>query len=246
MPVAPVVAQDLNARAIKQITAQPGETPFTFVLIGDPQGGYAKFKKLLAQSADVNPRFIIVLGDLTPRGGEDDYAAYMQAISSAPAPILSVIGDNDVVLPEGRDRYESKFGRGDCFFDYAGCRFVILDNADKRLTRDQIHWLEEALLTKKRKFVLMHCPPFLGNWWFDSSKGGSRKFLELMRVHKVKRVFMGHVHIVDSLHYEDTDYLICGSGGVPPALLPFGRAQICFVSVTVTGGGEKVSVHALP
>lgn len=239
------IAADLNAKAVARIRAEPGKLPFTFVLIGDPQGGYETFKKLLGRCAEAKPRFIVVLGDLTRRGEQADYDAYVEALRAAPAPVLSVIGNHD--LPAGgRERYKSLFGKADCYADYAGCRIVLLDNAERRLTRGQAAWLDHTLNTPKRKFVCMHCPPFLGNWWYDGFMGGTRRFLELMRTHKVKRVFMGHLHMVDSLHHEGVDYLICGSGGIAPALLPFGRAQICYVSVTVTQDGEEIAVHPLP
>ncbi|MEW6357114.1 MAG: metallophosphoesterase [Planctomycetota bacterium] len=237
-----VVAQDLNTEAIERITAQPGERPFTFVLIGDPQGRYETFKKLLEQCAGVKPRFIIVLGDLTPQSREEEFDAYVSALREAPAPVVSLIGNHDI-HGDGRALYEARFGKPDRRFDYAGCRFILLDTAAQKVTREQADWLEGALKTENRKFVAMHCPPYLGNWWYYSFTTGSRRFLELMRDHKVRRVFMGHLHMVDSLHYEGVDYLVCGSGGISPMILPFGRAVTCFVSVTVAEDGEKIAVH---
>lgn len=236
--------EDLNTKAIAQITSRPTTAPFTFVLIGDPQGQYETFRRLLAQCAGMKPSFIIVLGDLTRCGEEQDYAAYVESLRAAPAPVLSVIGNHDVPTG-GRERYEAMFGKGDRSFDLSGCRFVMLDNADQKLTPDQVSWLDGALAAQGRKFVFMHCPPFLGNWWYDSFTGGTRKFLELADKHKVKRVFMGHLHVVDSLCHEGVDYLICGSGGISPALLPFGQAQVCFVGVTVNPDGEEIAVHPL-
>lgn len=235
-------ADDLNATAIERIAAAPGSIPFTFVLIGDPQGQYETFRTLLSQCAELNPRFVIVLGDLTPRGGQEDYDAYASIVRASSLPILSVIGNHDIPTG-GRARYEALFGKGDRFFDFANCRFILLDNADQKLAPEQVEWLDGALATKNRKFIAMHCPPFLGNWWYDSFMGGTRRFLELVSARGVKRVFMGHLHMVDSLFYEGVDYLVCGSGGIAPVLLPFGEARVCLVSVTVSADAEKVTIH---
>jgi len=231
-----------NARALRLISRLPQGKEFTFVAIGDPQGEYEAFRRILEESRKVKPAFIVVLGDLTAHSRREEFERYCEVVSSLDIPIVSVIGNHDV-CGEGRAIFREMIGDSILSFDYGGRRFIILDSADGRLDPSQLDWLKQKLKTDLICYVFTHEPPFIGNWWAHSFRKGTKEFLKLVESSRVKRVFIGHLHIVDGFWRNGIAYTIVGSGGIKPALLPLGRAARGFLEVRVSGAEDSVSFH---
>lgn len=74
-----------------------------------------------------------------------------------------MIGNHD--RPEPNDNqgdktlYKSIFGATDFYYDHNGCRFIGLDSSDRRLTPQQLDWLDQVLDTRQRIFIFTHVPP---------------------------------------------------------------------------------------
>lgn len=225
----------INEKAIAAIVAAPYDGHFSFVVTADTHNNNAMFGFLLGVANRMNPLFIINDGDFASAGLQAQYDNYARLIAASRAPVLSVMGNHER-YNKGREIFTRMFGPGDFYFDYGNCRFICLDDADYRLTDDQLAWAERLLDTKLHTFLFFHAPPFTGRWnerRFNADTGATR-IMELARKYQVARVFMGHMHLYDRQVIDGVAYIITGPAGGPP-LIDYQGGQWGFVYVQVDG-----------
>lgn len=245
------------------------KSSFTFAVIGDAEPGRFPWERIFSPGKDAyrlllrsihgrSPDCIVQLGDFVSKGTQGNYARYMKFLGrEAHLPFFSVIGNHDRSAPNGeanKDLYRAAFGETDFYFDYNGWRFVGLDTADRRLTSDQLEWLDSVLDIPSRKIVFTHVPPaflkgkFKGSgpsesfprgqgrpgaephgYWSDVFTGyferGSSEFGRIMAGRRVERVYMGHVHAYGVAEHSGVRYVLTGGGGSPLYPLPPGEPQ---------------------
>jgi 3',5'-cyclic AMP phosphodiesterase CpdA len=215
----------LSARNIAELTSEEAVAPFTFVVIGDTQdqsptdaGGSEIFALLIEQINALQPDFVIHLGDVSDRGTAIELDRFDDLIAKLEAPILTVAGNHDTKSRRKlfSERYASPnavTGLMDYSFDYRGVRFIVLDNSEYYLSRDQLAWLGNQLQTPKRKVVAMHCPPDYGRLEDMGGMYSPEPFMRLMNEHGVEYVFSGHIHLHTVMKVAGTRYVISGTGG---------------------------------
>lgn len=213
--------QFLNSDHIKNITPQPEGQPdnFRFVVIGDTRDGDPMFEYLLHLSQDLNPLFIINVGDVVHAGFQDQYLHHYDQLKDLRVPYISVIGNHEAYAKGGIDRYKRMFGETDNYFDIGNSRFIYFDAAvanGYNLSDEQYAWLEELLKTDRKKFIFMHPPPGIKTWEHGMNKANTAKFLLLMDKYEVERVYVGHVHAYDRYTRNKTTYVMTGGGGAEP------------------------------
>ena len=210
----------LNKEEIAKFQNVPYSGRFAFVVMGDNRDGDPIFEFQLALANKLDPLFIIDVGDIVSHGLKEEYSFFLQELKESKAPFLTVLGNHELSVPEGKELYKEIFGEYDYYFDYGGCRFIILNNVllpegGYGLSNKQLSWLEDLLKTDLVKFVFMHVPPPFQKWKHDSFERGSKEFIGIVEKYKVNRVFVGHIHAYDRLKRGNTEYIISGGAGAP-------------------------------
>lgn len=136
---------------------------FTFAVFGDNRGGNDILAIIIQDiNRDIDIRFALNNGDLTEMGFTYELSRYLQIIQKSQKPILSIIGNHEIVLFENADNYISDIGETNFSFSYKNSYFIILDDSDDEgVTNKQIRWLKNELKKSQKynhRFVFMHIP----------------------------------------------------------------------------------------
>ena len=179
---------------------------FHFVVLGDSQfHDPAKFNRLIDQTRQLRPAFVIQVGDLI-EGYQDDLDVIKQEWQRfsdqiaplGPIPFLPLPGNHDVFNAGKRvdtrleQLYEQTWGPLYYSFEYKNALFVALNSdsseAENDIVGEQMKWLKRTLRNSEaaHKFVFMHKPPQLTQSGDDLH--------ELFKSNGVSHVFYGHHH----------------------------------------------------
>lgn len=215
----------LASESISTLMSHDVSLPFTFIAIGDTQdkgprdtSGSEIFALLIQQINELQPDFVIHLGDVSDRGTAFELDRFDSLIAELEAPIVTVAGNHDTKSRRKLfgERYVAPNPSTelmDYSFDYGGVRFIILDNSEYYLSKAQLEWLEQQLQTPKRKIVAMHCPPDYGRWKDLGGMYSPEPLMHLMKTYEVALVYCGHIHLHNSMKVAGTKYVISGCGG---------------------------------
>lgn len=185
----------------------------TFAVMGDIRDGEEIFQEQIHDAKRRGADFAIVLGDLIPSGRADCYYHFAEKLEQLPLPVLVLPGNHDY-SHGGRAIYHRLFGPTDYSFDLAGYRFIMLDNAEGRLSAGQLGWLEQKLHSASPALVFMHMPPnTVPQWSWHAFSGGATRFMGLMDRYRPRRVFMSHIHAYDQFMHHGVQYVVTGGGG---------------------------------
>lgn len=208
-----------NPKAIRSLYQGPSAESYRFVVTGDNRGGDHILQTILKEAEKHNPRFLLHTGDFVSDGFEKEYQNFLGYISAAKFPVLATIGNHEI-YNSGRQWYTKYFGPGYFAFQYGQDRFIFVDNADGKISKGQMNWLEHQLQQPSRyKFVAMHKPPrnFI---WFHAFTEGAREMMDLVEKYKANYVFLGHIHIYDKLESKGVNYVVSGGAGAPLYRMP--------------------------
>lgn len=168
----------------------PGEEPFYFVMLTDPQFGMytsnenfmqetANYEFALATVNRLKPGFAIVLGDLVNEGGDEEQIREYMRISAKidpSIPLYHVAGNHDVErqpTPESLAAYRDNFGRDYYSFQEGPVYGIVLNSSlmfgSKHVIAEydkQKSWLEEELKKAVESkaphtIIFQHHPYFL-------------------------------------------------------------------------------------
>jgi len=137
-------------------------------------------------------------------------------------------------------------------FEYGGCLFLLLDNAEGLLTPGAVAGLKDRLERSRgryrRVFVALH-RPLIGYtyWWHGEERRqnehGCEEVLDVLRRRPVDYVLAGHLHGYARKVVDGSIHLITGGGG---GVLQTPDAEYHFVEMRVAADGtvteEKVSI----
>jgi hypothetical protein len=239
------VSEISNASVLKKLQTERLATAKTveFALIGDPRGKEEVFLGQLAEAARRGAKFAIILGDLVPSNTAQHYYHLTESLENAPLPVLVIPGNHDYGR-NGAARYQRIFGPGDYSFDMAGYHFIMLDNAEGRLTDSQLHWLEGQLQITQPKLVFIHMPPAnIARWSKHGFGPGAVRFVSLMEKYHPRGVFMSHIHAYDQYQYHGVPYTVTGGGGAKLSMLMGKQAAFYhFILVTINAKGTSSQV----
>jgi len=213
----PYVAKYAVENVIQRIQEVPydPENGFRFVVFGDSKSSAILFSGIAANINSEEPLFAIGVGDLVSSGSVRRFKNFLEILEQwADYNFLPVIGNHDIGYKKKAFMY--LFGKLDYSFDYGDCRFVILDNAGGKLTKEQLAWADEKLSEARalRKLVFMHKPPkTIKKWAWHSFDEGADEFVDLMTKHQVDEVFIGHIHAYSTTKHDGVNYTVTGGGG---------------------------------
>jgi len=198
-----------------QETPYDAEKGFRFVVFGDNKGNVPLFSSVAESIYAEEPLFVVGVGDFVRNGNVQEFLKFVEIYEElVDYDLLPVMGNHD--MGHKKKEFMYLFGKLDYSFDYGGCRFLILDNAEGKLTKEQLAWADGKLEESHslRKFVFMHEPPkTIGKWAWHSFDKGADEFVELMEKYQVDEVFMGHIHAYSTDEYNGVNYTVTGGGG---------------------------------
>ena len=221
--------------------AERGESPkLRFVQMADTQFGFfstplllaffgvswtknrfaretSNFEEAMNEAVALDPRFIVVCGDLVNSWGHEGQAVEFERIRNGlrrDVPVYVAPGNHDVgnkPTRESLEWYRSKFGPDYYAFEHDGLRGIVLNSslfvAPERVpdaAAAQLAWLDEELARTadappEQTVVFLHYPLFLEDAGEDDSYFNvPAKFrgplLERFAAHGVRAVFAGHYH----------------------------------------------------
>ncbi|MCL2443710.1 MAG: metallophosphoesterase [Treponema sp.] len=173
--------------------------------------------------------FMVVLGDITQYGSEQDIDKFIEIADSFSVPCYPVIGNHDIYFfnwPVWRDKIGSTVYR----IDSAKTSLYMLDSANSFFGREQLNWLERDIKnTKERVFVFTHSPLFVNGPADMQQITDIRERARIVSIlqGKCDTMFMGHSHkyyynIVGGVEYIAVEDFV-------------GKKAYCIVTVKPTG-----------
>lgn len=193
---------------------------FSFVLLGDSRDNPEMFSTILNESGDLDPLFILILGDMVNDGTRKEYDELARLIEGAPAPIFTVPGNHDI-RGNGAGHYSQMFGMYYHSFDVGNTHFIMLDNARGYIDKEQMEWLRQDLKQSNTtsNLVFMHMPPFdprPGSDHAMTDEVNARDLISIFEQFHVDMVFSAHIHSYFDVTRNGVRYMITGGGGAPP------------------------------
>lgn len=213
------------------------------------------------------PDLVIVTGDLTESGDEQEYQRLRELMGALAAPYFLLPGNHDD--PQAlRDAFPDRpyLFENEAHVSYAvdmdGVRFIALDSTKRGraggyLDIDRLAWLQLQLGVEPPLPVLLalHHPPFAAGVWPMDWLGFTnvRELEAMVRANPhVRRVVSGHVHCARASTWAGTfactspsirpQRLLIGVGWQPPSL-HFERAG--FLMHAMDGGDMRTTVHRI-
>lgn len=164
---------DQTAKNIERLNQMDqSEDTITFAFIGDTQRFYDKSVDFVtAINARSDVEFVIISGDLTEFGLNDEFNAMSYILNQLDVPFLTVIGNHDLIY-NGQKVYEEMFGPLDYIFFFKRMKFVMINTNSREFEFNghvpNIPWLTLHLADTNNytnAVVIGHVPP--GNDDFD-------------------------------------------------------------------------------
>jgi 3',5'-cyclic-AMP phosphodiesterase len=208
-----------NEIAIARIAATPATDTLMFFFCSDlhiPFDDRGIVSKIANDANKRMPSFVLTGGDNVQVGNPANFSAYKRAIGRFKVPVVAAIGNHDTAFDDYKNEIEWKkrFGSTFFYFDSGPARFIFLNNADFELTEDQFVFLESALKTELRKFIIMHRPPNYLNALYTTPMGkSSERFRRMVESARVTAVLMGHEHHFGAYDIGGVKYIVSGGAG---------------------------------
>lgn len=164
-----------------------------------------------ALNAHPDAKLLILMGDITHHGHENQYASLKSALDPISIPVITMLGNHDrreafvTVFPEAP---QTGSGHIQSIVDLDHHRVITLDTLDGppypkghhsgHLCETRLNWLKDALegAGDKIPLVFSHHPPFetgiLGMDLIKLSNGDA--MLDILAQHPKVHLFCGHIH----------------------------------------------------
>ena len=189
-------------------TYTSSQNQITFVAMGDSRSNPEIFTKIMKQTSDVNPDFVISMGDLVEVGGEyKEWNEFYFSVANdflASIPLVSTLGDHETESDDG-DLFRYFLRKDETVdkqwfsFDFGIAHFISLDyrHADNQ---EMIDWFIKDIISagKKWNFVYMHRGAY--NFGGHRTDWGREKWPDLFSKYKVDIVFAGHSHLYERFY----------------------------------------------
>ena len=170
----------------------------------------------------LNPDVVIVPGDITHSGTEDEYRRLKALLETIKAPTHIVPGNHDTIWPaneaeitlaeptlhdEKLNLYNTYLGPDHWSVEYGDFQFVGFDSTQNwpNLTPKRRSWLRETFLRSEKpyKFMVTH-------YTFDETQGTLLE--DIMTSSSVLGYLHGHNHIIQAYEDENTGMMVFSSG----------------------------------
>lgn len=193
-----------------------------FGVMADIHADWVEMKKALEKAKSKGLTFMLVAGDLTTVGKDEELAKAKQVLDEAGMEYRVVPGNHDWWLSNkiGKNIFGSLFGKNYMSFSEANIKFIMVDNGNyKGLGEEQKKWLEGEVMgcLMIKCIAVMHMPiehNFSEHVMGEDSKKVTveAKWLgELLRKYGVKDLIAGHLHYYSSYEIEGLKTYLVGA-----------------------------------
>ncbi|MDR3303199.1 MAG: metallophosphoesterase, partial [Treponema sp.] len=173
---------------------------YSFIVLTDThiEEGDAHGLEQLADRIEATDKFVVVNGDITQNGDEDDVRKFVDIARSLGVPCYPVIGNHDIfsgnwpvwknLIGSTRYRVESSDG---------GTTLFVLDSATGFFGAAQLNWLESQLQSANgHVFIFTHWNLFSDGLFDIDELTDSRERARFMTMlsGRCDAMFMGHIH----------------------------------------------------
>jgi hypothetical protein len=206
-----------------------GDSPFSFLVIGDTHGSEAAETLIDMAMKKGSPSFMVILGDFVRKPDIWNHRFFLTEMTEEirpPFPVFLVSGNHDIdhkfsikekrrVTPE---IYESLYGSRNFDFIFNDCLFIIC-GVDLRFPVFYLDYLRETLSHKgkgrKQIFVFIHYPPKGLAEHIEGSLPIPREeeFFTLLEDYKVTACFFGDYHGYWRGQRKGVNLIVSGGGG---------------------------------
>jgi len=202
------------------IEHQPSREPFSFLVVGDIQGGFRTLSQHILRKCDGVYSFAIQTGDLISHADEGHYAQTLYELkkSDLKIPFFVVPGNHDV---RGRNPglFVKCFTWKQFYFLWSNCLFIFLDNSSSPPYVSQFPWLEETLKENqgkaRRTFLFMHRSPVeCREKKSTRTKDEFAPYFDIQKKFHIDYVFSGHAHGYYRCEVNGTTYIANGAESV--------------------------------
>ena len=179
----PIKAKDLNYSNILKIQKIKRDQEFSFYAVGNT---FRNFNLLGKLSSSTDTSFIVDLGNMVYSGDRAKYRILVHEIRTFEKPFIAIPGPMDF-SDQGYQNYYDIFGNYDYSFKVGNTYFVMLNDANGRLSPQQLNWLSHRLSTAStfsHRIVAMNIPPL-----WTKSKG---KTLDVKSSERLKNILKTH------------------------------------------------------
>ena len=210
--------------------------PWRFIMFADVQEAIDRVDDVYAMMNTLtDARFVVMAGDLTEQGTEEQLAEFRERMRALNLPIYVTLGNHE--LGDSNNPYFEWYGRGTHMFRFRGAQFTFVDTASATVavrTRELMRpWLREG--RDYAHVAIMHIPPIdpvasrAGSF---SSKNEAYGFVNELAENGVDLTLYGHVHSYYAFSNAGIPAYISGGGGALPERMDgMGRH---FLSIVVT------------
>jgi outer membrane protein assembly factor BamB/predicted phosphodiesterase len=187
--------------------------PFRFAFISDTHIGSpngSAEEDLRRTVRDINAMkdivFVILTGDITEMGTNDELKLAKQILDSLTVPWYIIPGNHDTGWSEsGGVMFTTVFGYDKFSFEYAGIKFLgcasgpYVRMSDGHVPRDAVNWLDKELKKVKKDQPVI----FLNHYPVDNGLDNWYEITDRLRNKNTRAILCGHGHANKSMNFED-------------------------------------------
>jgi outer membrane protein assembly factor BamB/calcineurin-like phosphoesterase family protein len=188
--------------------------PFRFAFISDthigsPNGGAEEdLKRTVADinSMKANIAFVVITGDITELGTNQQLKLAKQILDSLQIPYYIIPGNHDTGWSEsGGLGFTTTFGSDKFFFKYNGINFIgcasgpYVRMSDGHVPRDAMNWMQTELKKIKKDEPII----FLNHYPLDNGLDNWYEVIDLLKAKNTILALCGHGHANRSVKAED-------------------------------------------
>ncbi len=233
---------------------QPKPAPLMFAVIGDTETNNDLYETALNEAKRRGARFVLHTGDLIENGTDEEFIAARAVAERVGLPVHVAIGNHDYPDDFSRAPFERYVHAPNTVVEYGGIRFVILDNADRKIgfSETTLSWLEDELSAHASSpHVLVYHRPFdlpfsalTGDDETPVSRASNERFLSLLPLARIDMIFNGHVHAYVPYTLNGIRAYVTGGGGgeAQEAISLLANSEPHFLMATVRGGRIETEV----
>jgi 3',5'-cyclic AMP phosphodiesterase CpdA len=213
---------------------------FSFIVLGDVHttekgtNGLDALAEVMAENGD---SFIVVNGDITQSGKENELEAFLQTADSFNIPCYPVIGNHDIYFGDWKV-WKKMIGSTVYRIDAGNTTLIMLDSANSSFGVEQLKWLKKQLNTSgARTFVFTHANLFTSGGGEFQQLSDFRERARIMSLleGKCTAFFSGHSHTRD----------ITETGGVRYITLEDFKSNGTYCRVKISSGKVSYEIKSI-
>lgn len=237
-------------RVRASLPASDSNTPFTFVIVGDPRGT-GTFEALAKDINKADPAFVVILGDWVKDGSDHQHAYYKRITPDFgfSCPVFFTPGNHDVDPQEyPLTSFERDYGPQNFSFVYDDNIFIFISHLDKRFSnRESLEYLrsldKNTISSYRNSFVFMHIPPWVSPDIQERHTSDEKELMQIFEDLEIDYVVAADFHGYNRTRLRGVEYIVTGGGG---GSLHDARWPQFHHAMALTVGKDMLSERILP